>query len=421
LIFENESGAVSTAARKLIQEEGLADMGLIPRSLDPNNPELSGAVRGRLGLGPSVRWAVVDPKERCLASGQALPTAEGLERTLAAKGIQSPIRVHREFLKGSPDHLEARMDLLRLQLKSAERRTKAALGLETSESEEPSGAPGAQVARRRIQFSTATGGKLDEIFGSPKPKPIPSDKVVDTKQDLQIWGGYADTFDRLFSGDDWIAGGWSFDNADVSLEKCSPLVKALYRRKMKQVESALERAPLNPRLWSVWMRMADAVGGQSAQAVADRLARQPGGDFSSWPPTVRRRLIDEARTNNNWNYVTDYLWDEYQYRDSSGGPQIQFASNSSSPNPDRNDVLRQVMDGMQTREWDTLFEPLLEALLRMGDTGRADAVMDTLRERQGRGQWSEAQMHKAIALANRCGRQDVAKRWSLFLQEKSAK
>jgi hypothetical protein len=399
LIFEDNAKPMAVSVRKLLQEEGVADLGLAHVTLDPKNVELAAAVRRRLSLAPSVRWAVVDPKEQCLASGHALPSADGLTKALAAKGVQSPIRVLREFLKDNPDHLEARMGLLRLQLKSAEQRTRAALGLELAEAGEESDTEDTLSLLLRA---------TNPLFGDPKPKPIPADKVLGAEQDIKIWGGYADSFDRLFAGDDWVAGGWAFDAGGAPLEACSHTVKGLYRRKMKQVEAALETAPLNHRLWSVWTRMADTVGDMSALAVVDRLVQGPGGGFSVWPATVRRRLMDEARGKSRWDYMADHLWGAYQ--DAADKPKIVFALSD-----DYNESVRRVVDDMQTREWETLFDPLLEALLRMGDVGRADAVMNTMREWQEKGQWGEAMMRKAVALANRCGRQDIAKRWSLFL------
>ena len=408
LVFDDASKPMTAQAKKLLQEEeDVADLGLTPKTLSQKEVALAGAVRRRLSLAPSVRWAIVDSKEQCLASGQVLPTASGLLETLAAKGIRSPVRVLREFLKESPDHLEARMDLLRLQLKSAERRTGSTLGLVHSEAEEQ---PNDKDDKGEKTLAGFLHRGLDDMYGSPKPKPIPGDKALEAEQDLKIWGGYADSFDRLFTGDDWVACGWGFDGG-VPMESCSPLVKALYRRKLKAVEAALETAPLNTKIWSVWTRMADAVGGQSILAVVDRLALPPGGGFASWPVAVRNRLIDEARTKNRWDYIANQLWGGYEY---ASGRAFIIGEAASGETSSHAEDMKRIMDDTLTREWDTLFGPLLEALLRMGDTGRADTVMNILWERQGRGQWSDAQIRKAIDLANRCGRSDVAGRWSVL-------
>jgi hypothetical protein len=401
--------------RKLLQEEGIADLGLVPMTLSQKG--IGSVIQKRFRLASNTRWAVVNSKEECLTSGQAIPKANDFAQVLAAKGVQSPIRILREFIKTHPDHLEARMDLLRLQQKSAGQRTRAALGLELEDQTDDSGLGGTGVTGGTVFMMRTGSDGVINFQDRPKSKPIPAGKVLDNALDLQIWGGYAESFDRLLSSDDWIAGGLNFNSDDASLEVCSPLLKGLYKRKIAQVEAALERAPANSRLWSVWIRMADVIGNKSAQSVVDRLAQQPGSVFSSWPEEVRKRLIDEARANNRWNHVADYLWSSYE------GTLRQNTSinmRSTLPNFNQNETLRRMFDSMWTEQWDNLFEPLLEALIRMNDLGRADTILNTLRERQQQGLWSETQMLKAIALANRCDRPDVAQLWSAYLTENNA-
>jgi hypothetical protein len=89
---------------------------------------------------------------------------------------------------------------------------------------------------------------------------------------------------------------------------------------------------------------------------------------------------------------------------------------SDAPSAMAMDISRQINEMMWTQQWDTLFEPLLEALLFMND-GRADTIMNALHERQKKGQWSESQMAKAVGLANRCGRPEIARQWSAYLSE----
>jgi hypothetical protein len=407
LVFEDDSKPVMPAVRKLLQEEGIADLGLVPMPLSAKSSgELRGDALRRFNLAPNTRWAVVDSKEQCLASGQAIPSAEAFAKQLEENGIKSPIRVLRDFLKNNPSHIEARVALLKLQHKTAGQRTRAALGLETDDRPDD---PVTQ-ALNRVQWNMRIAGQ--DIYGRPTPKPIPPGKSLDKEQDITIWGGYADTFDRLLAGSDWIAGGLSFDAGDQAFEICSPMVKALYKRKIKEAEAALARAPENIRLWSVWIRMAEVAGGQSAQAVAGRLSRLPESGFSSWPNAVRNKLIEEARAEKKWDYVAECLWGEYKEEEAT--PRITFAFASNTPVPDR---MKQMRDEMQGRQWDTLFDPLLEALIQMGDIGRADEVMNTLREWHENGHWSETQLRKAIALANRCNRSDIARRWSALLPQ----
>jgi len=328
------------------------------------------------------------------------------------------MRALRDFLKTHPDHLEARIDLLRLQRENAERRTRAGLGLEVLEMENTHNSRLDSLLGGVTTRTDAAGNFISFSAASdrPKPEPIPEDKVLEAVLDLQIWGEYAESFDKLLTGDDWVAAGLSFSADDNPLEICSPLVKGLYRRKIDQVEAALERAPLNPRLWSVWIRMADVIGDRSIQAVVDKLTQRPGFIFSFWPSAVRSKLIEEARANNRWNYLADSLWGEYENKSRTNStPRISVSVNTS--NSSQSDLSRQIMDSMFSEEWNTLFEPLLEALIHMNDLGRADSIMNALQERQKQGMWSETQMRKAIALADRCNRSDVARRWSTYVTE----
>jgi len=404
LVFEDESKPIMPSVRKLLQEDGIADLDLVPRTL-PKGSELAVALQRRFAIDPNTRWAVLNSKEQCLVSGRTIPKANDFAQALAAKGVQSPIRVLREFLKTHPDHLDARLELLSLQQKSAERRTRAALGLELEDQPDNS-------------IMIALQGAVAEILDNSKPESIPADKILDTALDLQIWGAYAESLDRMMTGDDWIACGLNFKNNGMLLEVCSPLLKVLYKRKIGQVEAALERAPVSNNIWSVWIRMADVIGNRSIQAVVDSLTQQPGGAFSSWPKSVKKKLIDEARDNGSWNYVADCLWGEYE---NSPRQSSYFNMGSDGPNSSQdNEVIKYVYDSIWTDEWDTLFGPLLEALVRMNDLGRADAIINALRERQRRGWWSETQMLKAVALAKRCDRPDIAQSWSAYLTENNA-
>jgi hypothetical protein len=358
---------------------------------------------------------------------------------LAAKGVQSPIRALREFLKTRPDHLDARYELMRLQQASAGRRTKEALNLEIEDrslAEAPEAAAARAAAARAAaavgggtftvtmrQSLPGSGGSTvpqaisSSLFpGRPQaPTPIPRDKILDAETDLQIWAGFADSLDRLFTGDDWIEVGVIFDNNSELYEVCSPLVKGLYGRKIRQAEAALEMAPASPRLWSVWIRMAEALGGRSILSVASRLVQMPGITFSSWPSDVRSRLTDEARATSKWDFIADSLWAEYE---TAIGTSTNISASAVSADSASVvlDLSRQFNEMMWGQQWDSLFEPLLEALLYMND-GRSDTIMNVLHERQKKGQWGEAHMSKAVGLANRCGRPEIARQWSAYLTE----
>ncbi|MCL1907824.1 MAG: hypothetical protein FWG12_00465 [Holophagaceae bacterium] len=437
LVFEQDANPLAPSFRKLLQDEGISDLGLrlsvVPQVV--RGPSASGdpsiSLRRLFALGPSIRWVVVDSKEQVLFAGSSLPDANEFAQQLATKGVQSPLSILRQFLKTHPDHLDARVELLHLQLKNADKRTRELLDIEPEPVAQnplsraignvasPAGempgnsftavmnvrtAPG-QTAT--LNFTPSGGASAD----APKPKPIPADKVLDTVADLTIWSGYAESLDRLFVADDWIAVGLVFERSDYPIEVCSPLLKGLYRRKIGQVEAALEIAPGDSRLWSIWIRMADVVGGRSILAVVERLAQQPGNDFSSWPEDVRKKLVTDARNTSKWNFLAEHLWSVYERASKTN---VSYSAESTAPGFNQNEALRRMMDSIYTDQWENVIEPLLEALIRMNDEGRADVILDTLK---GRG---ETHVQRAMGLANRCDRPDLALRWGIFVTEKEA-
>jgi hypothetical protein len=139
-------------------------------------------------------------------------------------------------------------------------------------------------------------------------------------------------------------------------------------------------------------------------------------------------LAKEARANGSWKVLADFLWEDFQktmdlsainhgYRTASGrgdGGAAYAATLTTDAARER-----QIMDDLNNRgwerEWDSLFEPLLESLIRMNDLGRAGIIMDELQKQQQAGKWGQSQMQKAIDLAGRCERPDIASRWSVYI------
>jgi len=437
LIFLQQGSNSLTHYTKLIQNEAVAELGLnlvaVPHTATINRTSVDSGnnMRRHFGLGSNILWAVVTPAEQLLLTGTAWPEPEEFVQQLSGKGVQSPASVLRDFLKTHPDHLDARVELLHLQLKSADKRTRTELDIDP-DPDTATALTGNPIARNRLpgggQSSTFTTSIRSSADGSspttlsfpgsvdpnaPKPKPIPDDKVLDTVTDLKIWGGYAESFDRLFVADDWIAVGLVFENREYPIEVCSPLVKNLYRRKISQVETALELAPVSPRLWSIWSRMADVVGDRSAISVFERLVPRPGANFSSWPEDVRNRLISEARTTGKWDFLANNLWTEYERSSGTNNSITSFAVNDAN-RAAVNDAARRVTELMNSDQWEKIIAPLLEALIRTNDTGRADIVVNTLKDR------GEINIQKAIGLANICSRPDLAQRWGVFISEKES-
>jgi hypothetical protein len=435
LFAEEAESPIVDSASELIKDDELAVLNLSIALLLNQNQASRGAaaaLRSRFELGSDVQWAVVGVPEQLLASGQALPGAADLAQMLAAKGLNSPIKLLRDFLRANPDHISARAELLEKQLASAGRRTGSALGIEA----QPSFADLIARAQREREAERASGAVPQTTTIRQVPTAIPKDKVLDAEMDLQIWAGYADTFDKLFTGDDWIAAGLSFQPNQTMYEVCSPLVKAMYGRKIGMVEAALERAPTNSNFWSVWYQMADVLGDRSIVALLGRLPQLPShADLpfeSVWPESIRGRLAKEARANGRWDVLADFLWEDFQktmdlstinhgYASAAGSGGESGPARFAAAGIDAAQQ-RRMMDSMNNNRWDeewnSMFEPLLESLIRMNDLGRAGTIMDELQKRQQAGNWSQSQMQKAVALASRCERPDIANQWSVYVAER---
>ena len=453
LVFEETASPTVQSFRKVLQDEAISELGLalipVPREIQigrggsggvaPGDPSIP--IRRHFSIGGNVRWAVVDSKEQVLLSGSTVPNANEFAQQLASKGVQSPFKILRDFLKTHPDHLDAHVELLQLQQKNADKRTRAELDIEPEPTPQnpfqnvigDSTPSGGQTVSRIVSFSVSASGALESaptnyrMVGSnadtPKPRPIPEDKLLDTATDLIFWGGYAELLDRLFVADDWLAVGLAFEKSEYPIEVCSPLVKGLYRRRIGQVEAALELAPSNARFWSIWVRMADTIGGRSILTVAERLAQLPGSTFVSWPEDVREKLITDARTSGKWGFLVDSLWSQYERLTGSATGQPTFfslpttttlTSGSGSNQTDMDAAVNRALAGMYSQEWDSTIEPLLEALIQMNDEGRADAVVNKMK---GRG---DSYIQRAMGLANKCNRPDLAQRWGFLVTEKES-
>ena len=206
LVIEDASRPMAASARKLMQEDDIADFSLVLRIFNRNREAakddskwsrantIADALQKHFNLGSETRWAVVDSSERRLASGPDIPSAAELARQLTAAGVQGPMRVLKSFLRTHPDHLEARVYLLHLQRESAEQRTRAALSLELEDTDIYNDLISEAYFGIPAGFANAT---RETLAKSKPPKSIPKDKMLEAALDLQIWAGYAESFDRL--------------------------------------------------------------------------------------------------------------------------------------------------------------------------------------------------------------------------------
>ncbi|MDR0498997.1 MAG: hypothetical protein LBH03_04600 [Holophagales bacterium] len=107
--------------------------------------------RQNYGLSISARWAALDLENKLIISGVKTPGASEFDKMLEQRGVRSPLRQVRDFLRENPDHIDAMTDLLK------------------------------EVRCRALHIM-----------------PPDATEDLDTKTDLRIWGVLAAETDRVF-------------------------------------------------------------------------------------------------------------------------------------------------------------------------------------------------------------------------------
>ena len=135
-------------------------------------------------------------------------------------------------------------------------------------------------------------------------------------------------------------------------------------------------------------------GGRPLAPLLDSLEPLPGTAPEDWPPAaVLEAFVRDAKKRGDWRAIREAMeprWEEW-----------------------RRDARRAAMgSGPGERIWNRVLQPLLEALIRLGDAGTADQVVaqaiDSLK-------W-EGVAALARDLAQRLNRSDLAVRWGALSQ-----
>ncbi len=233
---------------QLLEADPLVGLEFQIRVVPPKetDPTLLKELKGRYNL-EGRHWAILDARDRCLASGTALPEAAELAESLAKGGLRSRARLLRDFLKVHPDHLEAREQLISELHRVALRR--ATRGFERSED-------------GLVRHLNATAS----WFSGPSPKTPPSGTEASptqplgplgSEEDLLLWAPLAQELETAFR-----LGQWRWMTLPLTFEvhpapeARSPLLKALAQRHLAKVEGALQTDPISPGLWQTWTFLA---------------------------------------------------------------------------------------------------------------------------------------------------------------------
>ncbi len=343
VVIEDSKGEWRSAIRYLVNHESIVDMNLRTKLIVPKEtPKVTTMIRKWRGWGPGPHWVLLWKDFSVLDQGDLIPEAETLADELVRAGSKNPVAELRRFLRANPDHLDAREAL---------------------------------VMRLRISASTRT--RREQVWEG---------KTLGVETDQTVWGPWVREVDALFSSGDWV-------NTNLFLsgeeDSASPLVMDLYRRRLPLVEEALRNWPYSTALWDVWTRMARISETNRIQPFLDSLVPLPGTPKDAWPPQPgRKALLKQAKKVGDWEVVRTLLWSKWE-------TEVDSYRKLSDDIPYRMGVA-----------WSSYLEPLMEAMLRLGEEGTAEKAMDECFSASG---WRELPALSA-ALATRVGFKGLAAR-----------
>jgi len=234
------------------------------------------------------------------------------------------------------------------------------------------------------------------------------DKDLDDETDLRTWGMMASETDKVFSGP-WLGADIKFFRLDqVQPEKHSKLMRAVFRRHIPKIESAILLEPTNATLWNIWAWMAQGIGdynwGKFINGIEPALFSPTAiyKDKDSVPSTEAAAwLVGEASERKDWNtviklatvakYPITLLVDKKTEWTPEMGNRGSFLAISS------------FREGHPIK---TVYAPHIEALLRLGDIDGANSVYDEMIRTEGK-----ASATVAADVARSLGMEDLAKLW----------
>lgn len=356
--------------------------------------EVEALLRQAYLAGPRPQWVLFGERGRVVASGGTVPEAKTMRKLLEENQVPSMIRIMRDFCRRHPEHLEARHTLCILLQDRASNQTLLRMGGKAETNFYAADEPYDPLKGQQEREAKAEAQAKAELEDKPPVQ-------LDAEADQAIWGELAEVHAKSFQGGDWLEMGiWGLNLADAAIH--SPLMQAMSRAAVPEVERALARYPSSWSLWRTWLGLTRTFGGKPIRPLLDSLVPMPANYAGAWPPhTVRDAYVKDARKRRDWMGIRDLLL-----------PDIEMARlQEAAQNQNTEWVLRKdgklVEDPETGDHWRSTLEPLTEALLRLGDLGQAD---DLVRDRFSKHPWSGLP-GRASALAQRCGQPGLAAQW----------
>jgi hypothetical protein len=303
-------------------------------------------------------------------------------------GFHDRVKELRIYLKGHPDSLEAREQLIALLRQRGEAAAQRFMGIEVS-------APQARLEQGDLSGYLRAADALPQADLSGATPLTPA-------QDLEAWGAFAQELDQALRSGIWRDLNLAFTRGGRPLDAASPTLQSLYQRAQPEVERALRQTPGSEPLWDLWIWMALARGGNGLRPLLASLTPSPFASKGQWPPErAARLLLATARTRPDWRVLQEHFQDRWE-----GAPHMLRDRPPEGPaSPDSGLTSNAAL---LEREWASTLEPLLESTLRCGDTAKADTL---LREALDASHWSTLPA-KAAVVATRCAQVTLATRWA---------
>jgi hypothetical protein len=377
----------SAALNELRKEDDFIDLEL-DLSLR-SNADLIQHLQERHNLGPRPFWAIFS-QGKLVGSGTGKPTLAVL-KDLKGKAVwRGREEILRDFLRVNPDHREVHLQLLTALYRKAVLRTQVALALRVNPLREAD--HGWDIARDTKESEEAAELKRKEEEEGKIPKQL------EPEADERIWGPFAIEWQKAFLGGEWRD--WEWSNYRAEFMRHSPRMKEVFRKAYPEVEEALRQWPNRWSYWQVWLQASEVLGGLRLRTLLDALTPGPLADPESWPPwSVRTEYVKDCRKRKDWTSIKELLlpsWESERLWKSR--EKVKFVTLLDG---------KEVQTPWNSSEWRDQREPLVEALLRLGETQAADEIVRTLVHESVGGDLAS----KAAALAVKCGHPALAASW----------
>jgi pentatricopeptide repeat protein len=359
----------------LLNRESLASGGYF--ELKANNMDaFERFVRQRFGLSTSARWLAVDAGNNLIATGAQVPDAKEFDQMLDQRGLKTPARKLRDFLRENPDHIDAMTDLLK------------------------------EVRRRALRVMPAS-----------------QKEDLDAKADLLAWAVMATETDKVFNGQ-WLGIDINFFRADQEQpERHSKLMRAVFSRHLPKVEAAVRENPLDDTLWNIWAWMARCSPDYNWARFANSIEplRFPLANiYGAFPsPEVCAWLVEGFRQKGDWESVIKFAKNARYHN------QVVTGSSRYEWTPGGSTAFSSGREDIKDYPAKSAYAPWLEGLLRLGRLDEANDLYDEMIRYEGKedrfnksivvdGESHAYRSNNALIAANAAraaGMEDLAKTW----------